>query len=140
MANINLDPYIFFKGNCREAMEFYKSVFGGELQMQSLGQVPADAGMSIDKSRKDEIMHARLSGGMVTLMGSDSQKASDKTAKVELSLSGSDESQLKAVFDKLSDGGSVRMPLSKQFWGDLFGMVTDKYGVDWMINIGSSLN
>jgi len=137
MSDIALNPYLFFDGNCKEAMEFYKDLFGGELTTQTMGEVPDDAmppGMNKEEI-KDQIMHARLEGGDVTLMGSDSQKASPKTAKVELSLSGSDERHLREIFDKLGQGGKATMPLEKQFWGDTFGMVTDKFGVDWMVNI-----
>jgi PhnB protein len=90
----------------------------------------------IDKSW---IMHASLKGGGVDLMASDSPKASDKAAKVELSLAGTDESEMRKIFNALAEGGKVTMPLEKQFWGDTFGMLTDKYGVDWMMNIGSNL-
>lgn len=140
MNQIELAPYIFFKGNAKEAFEFYKSVFGGELKTQSLGEVPAEVAkeMKLNESRKDELMHARLDGGLVVLMGSDSQAASDHTAKVELSLSGTDEPKLREVFDKLASGGKITMPLDKPFWGGLFGMVQDKFGVDWMVNISAA--
>lgn len=137
MSSIKLNPYIFFKGNCREAMEFYKGIFGGKLEMQTMGEVPPDAmppGMDQEEI-KDQIMHAALTEGDVELMASDSHKASAKTAKVELSLSGADEEKLRKTFDSLTAGGKVTMPLEKQFWGAIFGMVTDKYGVDWMVNI-----
>lgn len=143
MANFSVVPYLFFKGNAKEAMEFYKSVFGGELTMSTLGESPKDVleQMKIDESRYGEIMHARLKGGGISLMGSDSQSASDHSAKVELSVNGAsaDEAEMKEIFDKLAEGGKLRMPLSKQFWGDTFGMVTDKFGVDWMMNIGDSM-
>jgi PhnB protein len=140
MANISLEPYLFFKGNCKEAMEFYKSVFGGELAMSTLGESPKEAleQMKVDESRYGEIMHSSLKGP-VNLMASDSQMASDQAAKVELSLGGTDETQMKEIFDKLADGGKVKMPLEKQFWGDMFGMLTDKFGVDWNMNIGDSM-
>jgi PhnB protein len=140
MANISLEPYLFFKGNCKEAMEFYKSVFGGELTMSTLGESPKEAleQMKVDESRYGEIMHSSLKGP-VNLMASDSQMASDQAAKVELSLGGTDETQMKEIFDKLADGGKVKMPLEKQFWGDMFGMLTDKFGVDWNMNIGDSM-
>ena len=80
-------------------------------------------------------MHARLSGGLVTFMASDTPTASAMAAKVELSVSGTDERLLRKVFDALAEGGKVRMPLEKQFWGALFGAVTDRYGIDWMVNI-----
>jgi PhnB protein len=141
MANISTEPYLFFKGNAKEAMEFYKSVFGGELTISTLGETPKEVldQMKIDESRYGEIMHSSLKGP-VNLMGSDSEKASEKTAKIELSLGGTDEAQMREIFDKLADGGNVKMPLKKQFWGDIFGQVQDKYGVDWMMNIGSNMS
>ncbi len=138
MANIRIEPYLFFSGNCKEAMEFYKNVFGGELAMQTMGEVPKDT-PSMPGSKPTDIMHARLKGP-VTIMGSDSPKASEKAAKVELSLGGTDETQMREIFDKLAEGGKVNMPLEKQFWGDIFGNLTDKYGVDWMMNIGESMS
>lgn len=136
MADVQLNPYLFFKGTCREAMEFYKGVFGGELHVQTMGEVPEESRMP--GADPNSVMHAKLSGGLVTLMGSDSPQASDKTAKVELSLSGADEAQMQQLWSQLSDGANVRMPLQKQFWGDTFGMLTDRYGIDWMMNIGTN--
>ena len=134
MGKVNLEAYLFFKGNCREAMEFYKSVFGGELNMSTMGDAPDMPGMpEVDKNW---IMHASLEGGAVKLMASDSPKASDKAAKVELSLTGTDadDAVMRKMFDGLADGGTVKMPLEKQFWGATFGMFTDKFGVSWMVN------
>jgi PhnB protein len=134
MAKISLEPYLFFDGNCREAMEFYKSVFGGELDISD-----ADPDQMGDMPNKEwfkgKVMHSSLKGS-VNLMASDSTKASDKTAKVELSLGGTDEAAMREIFDKLATGGKVKMKLEKQFWGDIYGQLTDKYGVDWMMNIG----
>ena len=143
MASLSIVPYLFFKGSCKEAMEFYKDVFGGELTMSTLGESPKEVleQMKVDESRYHEIMHASLKGGTADLLGGDSQMASDHSAKVELSVNGpsTDEAEMKKIFDKLAKGGNVRMPLSKQFWGDTFGMLTDKFGVDWMMNIGDSM-
>jgi PhnB protein len=136
MANITIEPYLFFKCNAKEAMEFYKSVFGGELDIQTMADSPPEAQMP--GTKPTDVMHASLKGP-VNIMGSDSSKASDKSAKVELSLGGTDEAQMRKIFVGLSAGGEVRMPLEKQFWGDTFGMLTDKYGVDWMMNIGDNL-
>lgn len=133
MNNVRLEPYLFFKGNCREAMEFYKNVFGGELTIQTMGEVPMD--MPDKEERKNEIMHAKLSGGLVTILASDTPQASEKTAKVELSLSGTDEAEMRKIFDALAEGGTVRFALEKQFWGDVFGNLTDKFAIDWMMNI-----
>lgn len=131
MANIKLDPYIFFKGNCREAMDFYKIAFGGELTIQTYGEVKMG-----DESQKDLIMHAMLEGD-VKLMGSDTEKAAERAAKVSISINGDagEEAKMRGIFEKLSEGGSVFQELKKEFWGDTFGSVTDKYGVEWMMNI-----
>lgn len=134
MSDTQLEPYLFFNGNCREAMEFYKSVFGGKLSVQTMGDVPPEARMP--GAPDSSVMHARLEVAPgFALMGSDSPEASAKTAKVELSLSGSDEAKLNGIFKKLAKGGTVRMELGKQFWSATFGMLTDKYGVEWMVNI-----
>lgn len=133
MNNITLTPYLFFQGNCREAMEFYKGVFGGELTIQTMGDVPPDAQMQ--GASKDSVMHSALKGGAVTLLGSDSPQASAKAAKVELSLHSTSEEDLRKIFEQLAEGGRIRIPLEKQFWGDVFGAVTDKYNVDWMVNV-----
>lgn len=131
MAKIKLEPYIFFNGTAREAMEFYQSVFGGELTLQTYGEAKMG-----DEGQKDLLMHARLAGDVV-IMASDTQKASGKAAKISLSVNGTqaDEARMKEIFEKLSQGGSVFSPLKKEFWGDTFGSLTDKYGVEWMMNI-----
>lgn len=131
MSNIETTPYIFFKGNCKEAMEFYKNVFSGELFLQTYGDVNA----ATEETPADYIMHASLSGGEITLMASDTAMASDVAKKVSLSLNGSDEDKLTSIFNTLCEGGDVQSPLKKEFWGDTFGAVIDKYGVDWMVNI-----
>ncbi len=133
MATVSLDPYIFFRGNCREAMEFYQDLFGGTLEIQTY----ADAKMG-DESQKDWIMHAMLSGGHVKLMASDTPQASPKAAKVTLSLSDADDKILAPIFDKLAVNGEVISGLKKEFWGDIFGNLVDKYGIEWMVNIPDS--
>lgn len=132
MSAIKLDPYLFFKGECREAMEFYQSVFGGELQVQTYGDVPGAAPAS---GKESWVMHANLTGGDVTLMASDAEQASPEAKKIELSLGGDDEAKLRKIFEGLSAGGQVRSALKKEFWGDTFGTLTDKYGILWMVNI-----
>jgi PhnB protein len=133
MSEITCNPYIFFKGNCREAVTFYKKIFGGELTIQTYGEV----GATTEQTPADYIMHADLSGGAIRLMASDTAQASAKAAKVTISLSGEDEEKLTKIFDGLSEEVDVQFPLKKQFWGDTFGSVTDKYGVDWMVNINT---
>src|SRR4051812_10067432 len=121
MANISLEPYLFFNGNCKEAMEFYKGVFGGELNVSE-----ADPDQMGDMPNKDwfngKLMHSSLKGP-VNLMASDTPKASAKAAKIELSLGGTDEAQMRKIFDALAEGGKVNQPLKKQFWGDVFGQL-----------------
>lgn len=131
MDKVNLNPYLFFDGTCREAVEFYKSTFGGELEMQARGEVDPNA----PENMKDKIIHAKLVGE-VTLMASDNMDSSTLgTGKMALSVGGIDEVKLRTIFDKLSEGGKVNYPLKKEFWGDTFGTLTDKFDVDWMINI-----
>jgi PhnB protein len=135
MDKIKVNPYIFFKGNCQEAMNFYKGIFGGELTVNSYDDMPD--GVPGKEEMKGMLMHAALIGGDVELMGSDTPEASDKAAKVSISLSGDDEEKLTNIFNKLSEGVEVRFPLKKESWGDTFGSLTDKYGVDWMVNISA---
>jgi PhnB protein len=137
VSDVKLDPYIFFKGNAREAMEFYKSVFGGKLDVneytdKDLEMMPGTP--EEKEAMKGKLMHAMLDGD-VRLMASDSTNANDKAAKIELSLSGEDEATLRKYWDGLSAGGKVTMPLDKAPWGDTFGMLTDKYDISWMVNV-----
>jgi PhnB protein len=134
MDNVILNPYLFFDGQCKEAMDFYKSVFGGELTMQTYGEVP---GMDVKEEDKNRVMHARLESGKVIIMASDTPQASPESKKIELSIGGENEELLKAAFENLSQGGKVKTPLRKEFWGDTFGQLTDKYGIDWMVNIAA---
>jgi PhnB protein len=128
-----LNPYLGFNGNAREAMEFYKLVLGGELTIQTMGE----SGMPTDDTSKNNIMHAQLTTEGINIMASDGGGHKEMTFgdNISLSLVGDDEAGLKEIFTKLSEGGSVDMPLAKQFWGDTFGMLTDKFGVHWMVNI-----
>ncbi|MEJ0012923.1 MAG: VOC family protein [Bauldia sp.] len=128
-----LNPYLSFKDNARQAMEFYKSVFGGTLNISKF----SDGGMPHDPAEADKTMHAQLNspGGFV-LMGSDTPASMGAPrGNGAISLSGDNEGELSGYWQKLSDGGSVMMPLAKAPWGDSFGMLTDKFGVSWMVNI-----
>lgn len=131
MDKITLNPYLLFKGNCREAMEFYKSVFGGELTVQTYDDMPGDtlAGM------EGQVLHAALTSDEINLMASDTAEANPAAAKVSLALGGSDEEKLRAIFEGLCSDVEAKSPLKKEFWGAIFGAVTDKYGIDWMVNI-----
>jgi PhnB protein len=129
-----LNPYLSFKDNAREAMEFYKSVFGGKLDMNTFKEYQA----SQDPSEDEKIMHAQLEGpNGITFMAADTPNGMEFKPgnTMSMSLSGDDEKALSGYYKKLSDGGTVVMPLEKAPWGDTFGMVNDKFGVAWMVNI-----
>lgn len=135
MKEVTLNAYLFFTGNAKEAMEFYKSIFGGDLSLTTYGEVPGDKNPNTI-GMDDQIIHASLSGGDIDLMASDSPyKDKIHNGKISLSLTSEDEEKMRNIFDNLSEGGKVNQPLDKGFWGDIFGMLTDKYDVDWMIDI-----
>ncbi len=128
-----LNPYIQFQDNAREAMEFYASVFGGDLTVSTFGEF-GDPG----EANADGVMHAQLvSPNGLTLMASDTPPGMPRSegSSITISLSGDDSDELRGYWDKLSDGGQVQMPLEKQMWGDEFGMLSDKFGIAWMVNI-----
>jgi PhnB protein len=129
-----LNPYLSFKDNAREAMEFYKTVFGGKLTMSTFKEYHA----SQDPSEDNKVMHATLEADNgITFMASDTPNRMDYSVgtNYSMSLSGDNEAELKGYFEKLSAGGNVTMPLEKAPWGDTFGMLTDKFGVPWLVNI-----
>ncbi len=134
--NPTLTPYLNFNGQTAEAMKFYQSVLGGELFMQTF----ADSGMSTSDETKDLIIHANLQNEALSLMASDGGPDHPVTMgdNIHMSISGSDEELLRRYFNELSEGGTIDMPLEKQFWGDVYGQLTDKFGVHWMINITSN--
>ena len=129
-----LNPYISFDGSAREAMEFYRSVFGGDLTISTFGESGMPPGPGADG-----VMHAQLeTPAGFTLMASDMPPGSDDysapNGTVSVSLSG-DDHDLHTYWEKLADGGTVTMPLEKQVWGDEFGSCTDRFGIHWMVNI-----
>ena len=128
-----LNPYISFKDNARDAMEFYKDVFGGTLNLSTFGEFGQP-----DSPDADKIMHALLeTDSGYTLMASDTPQGMQYNPgdNITVSLSGDDGDELRGYWAKLSDGGTVSMPLEKQMWGDVFGSCTDKFGIGWMVNI-----
>ncbi|MEH0986157.1 VOC family protein [Micromonospora sp. CPCC 205556] len=128
-----LNPYLAFAGNAREAMEFYQQVFGGDLHLTTFGEFGTE-----DPALADQVMHAllRTTSGHVLM-------ASDLPPGVELrrgngntiSLSGDDADELRGYWQRLSEGGIVALALEKQMWGDEFGQCEDRFGVGWMVNI-----
>lgn len=133
-----LNPYISFRDNAREAMTFYQSVLGGELTVSTFGEFQ----MTEDPADTDKIMHGMLitPGGLI-LMGADTPAHMEYTpgASISISLSGEDETELRGYYDKLvSDGGRVTVPMEKAPWGDVFGMCTDQFGIDWLVNVNGA--
>ncbi len=128
-----LNPYISFNGNAREAMEFYKNVFGGTLTLNTYGEFGQP-----DAPEADKIMHGALETDLgFALMGADAPPGttSNPGDNITVSLSGDDAEQLRDYWDKLSSGGTVSVPLEKQMWGDEFGQCVDQFGIGWMVNI-----
>ena len=129
----DLNPYLTFKDNAREAMTFYADALGGELVINTFGEYG-----QADTPIADNVMHARVTtpGGLI-LMASDTPPGMERgeLGGFAISLSGDDEAELRGYWDKLSDGASVEVTLELQMWGDHFGQLTDKFGVTWMVNI-----
>jgi PhnB protein len=135
MAAVN--PYLNFGGNTEEVFNFYKSVFGGEFDVLArFGEMPEE--YQTDKSQNAKIMHISLPiGGGSTLMGSDRPESYGPITKGDnfyVSIQADSEAEATKLFNGLSAGGQVTMPLEKSFWGAFFGMFNDKFGVQWMIN------
>ena len=132
--NTLLNPYLNFRDNARQAMDFYQSVFGGELVRSTFEEYQS----SEDPAEKDKIMHSTLTtdNGLV-LMAADTPNNMDYTpgTNYSVSLSGDDDAELRGYWEKLSEGGAVGEPLEQAPWGDSFGMCTDKFGVSWLVNI-----
>jgi PhnB protein len=133
----SLNPYLNFNGTCEEAFNFYKSVFGGEFtSIQRFKETPNQEQMS--EAEGEWIIHVALPiGPKDTLMGSDSPSAMGKVMpgnNVQLSLSTESSEETDRIFNGLSAGGQVSMPLQETFWGARFGMLTDKFGIQWMVN------
>ena len=134
-----LNPYLSFRGTAKEAMEFYQSVFGGELTLSTFGE----NNMSDNPAEQQWIMHGQLeSPNGLTLMGADTPTSMSYTPgdNISVSLSGpkEDETELRGYWEKLSDGANISAPLDQAPWGDIFGMCTDKFGVNWLVNIAGS--
>ena len=132
-----LNPYLGFRDTAKDAMEFYHSVFGGELTLSTFAEYQA----SEDPAEQDKIMHGMLvTDSGLTLMGADTPNRMGYTPgdNYSVSLSGEDEAELRGYWEGLSADGTVAMPLERAPWGDVFGMCTDKFGVSWLVNITPS--
>ena len=137
MTTLNI--YLNFDGNCEEAFNFYKTIFGGEFSyLGRFGEMPDTPGHTVKEEEKEKIMHVGLPVGNSTLMGSDvggdwaPHFKSGNNFSVSLNVDSKAEAD--RVFAALSDGGMAIMPMENTFWGDYFGMLTDKYGINWMVS------
>lgn len=128
-----LVPYLNFEGNCNEAMNFYKDCLDAQLEIQTVAQSPmAD---QMPPEMKDFVLHAKLEKGNIILMASDAKdKNMTRGDMLTLMVQCDSEEEINTYFAKLSEGGSVNMPLAKQFWGATYGQLTDRYGVLWALN------
>ncbi|MFD1713680.1 VOC family protein [Amnibacterium flavum] len=135
--SVILTPYLNFRDTAREAIEFYHSVFGGDLTISTFGEM----GMGQDPSESDKVMHSMLTApnGLV-LMAADTPDRMDYTpgTNFSVSLSGDDTETLTRYWESLSDGATIVEPLSKAPWGDSFGMLNDRFGISWLVNISGS--
>ncbi len=138
MTQIN--SYLTFNGNCKEAMTFYKDCLGGELNFQTIGESPLSDKMPTQM--KDCILHATLTKNSLILMASDmvSESGLVKGNAVSLSLNCSSEEEIKNYYTKLSNGGKQNHPIEDSFWGALFGGLTDKFGNHWILNFNKNSN
>ena len=133
---MSLNIYLNFDGNCREAFEFYRAVFGGEFQaFETFANGPED--MQVAEEEKDNVMHISLPIGNNVLMGSDTGSFGPPLTvgnNFSVSIDGESREQCDEVFAKLSEGGTVTMPMQEMFWGSYYGMLTDKFDINWMVS------
>jgi len=132
---MELEPYLFIQGGkCEEALNFYKGLFGGEITgIMRWSDGPPEMEMPADMGNR--IMHSNFKSDSIKFMASDARPTTQYgDGPISLSLSMTDQAEAKRLYDGLAKGGKPEMPLENTFWGALFGMVTDKYGIDWMIN------
>ncbi len=132
---MQMSVHLNFQGNCAEAFEFYKKVFGAKNAFaMKYGEAPA--GMPVPLDWKDKIMHTSIPLGDSQLMGCDAPpERSTPLGGFQISVSSKDEAEVQRIYEALQAGGSVQMPMAKTFWSPMFGMCTDKFGVAWMISM-----
>ena len=134
-----LNPYLIFNGNCEEAFNFYKSVFGGDFPyVGKFKDMPENSDYVVEEANKEKIMHISLPISKETiLMGSDSSKAFGKASVIgnnfSVSISTDTVEEITRIYKELSKGGKIKMPLAKTFWESYFGMFIDKFGIHWMV-------
>jgi PhnB protein len=135
---MHLSPYLAFNGQCKEAITFYQQHLGGNIQiMMSYGESPmAD---QVPPEQRGSIMHATLIVGETVLMGADAPPDHYKEPSgFSVAMQLTDTAEAERIFNALSEGGKVTMPLQQTFWADRFGMFVDRFGIPWMINCGNA--
>jgi PhnB protein len=132
---LRLEPYLFFYGKCEEALNFYKGIFGGQIaSIMRMKEAPPE--MPAPPNWGDKIMHASFEASSVKFLASDGQPDTPNVdGNVSLCIHSDDDSEGTRVFNKLSEGGKVEMPLQDAFWGAKFGVLKDKYGIEWFVEI-----
>lgn len=130
-----IQPYLHFDDNCREAMQFYQNLFGGNLEIMTIAESPAKE--QFPEDLHNQVMHATLSNRDFKLMASDmcGQGKMQRGNGIQLSLNCSSEDEIKRLYGLLSEGGQVEQELAPQFWGSLFAMLVDKFGIKWMLSL-----
>ena len=134
--SVTLNPYLSFRDTAREAIEFYQTVFGGDLTVSTFRDFHAEE----DESELDKVMHSQLNApGGIVLMAADTPNRMEYTpgGSISVSLSGDDEPTLRRYWDGLTAGATVTQPLEQAPWGDWFGMLVDRFGVSWLVNISA---
>lgn len=130
-----IQPYLHFEDNCKEAMEFYHKLFGGELEIMQIGESPAKE--EFPEDLYDQVLHARLSNGDFHIMASDmcGQGELKQGNSVQLNLNCSSEEEINNLYNELAEDGKILSELKEEFWGALFAMVIDRFGVRWMLSL-----
>ncbi|MBV8724339.1 MAG: VOC family protein [Candidatus Eremiobacteraeota bacterium] len=133
---MDFEPYLLFDGKCEEALNFYKGIFGGNIELMRWSDAPKDAGgPPVTEETKNRVMHGRFKADGIAFMAGDATPG--KTygeGPISLSVGLTDVAAADRIFNALGAGGNVEMPMQEMFWGAKFGMLTDKYGIDWMVN------
>ena len=135
---LELQPYAFFYGKCEEALNFYKSIFGGTISaVMRMTEAPPE--MAAPPNWGEKIMYARFESGAVKFMASDGRPDTQSVdGNISLTLTTNDEAQASSVFNKLAEGGEVNMPLTDMFWNAKFGVLKDKFGIEWFVSCEKS--
>lgn len=128
---MQLTPYLMFNGNCEEALNFYSATIGGEVKHLSRFEGSPAESLSADNQK---VMHATFEGNGIAFMASDGAQPVSNNGNIYLCLDFKDAKAMESIFNLLSEGGSITMPLQDTFWGARFGMLTDRFGMNWMFN------